>query len=119
MRHLELGLELWGDKQFHPHAAYIAGITPTLRYRLLPNSRWTPFFDAGAGFSVTDIDQTDGTAFDVNLQAGLGLQWRWRDNAALIFQARYLYLWDANVAFSDSSPSFGSVLFSGGLTWFF
>jgi hypothetical protein len=118
IRHLELAGELWTGAQFHPDTAYVAGLTPMLRYRLLPGSRWTPFLDAGAGVTATDIGHPDlSTTFEFNLQAGGGLQWRWRRNAALLFQARYMHLSNASM----DTPNLGvnSLLFSAGATWFF
>ena len=118
LHHLELAGELWAGAQYRPEAAYLVGLTPMLRYRLMPDSQWTPFLDAGAGFTATDIGHPDlSTIFEFNLQGGVGLEWRWRQNTAVVFQARYMHLSNAGI----DSPNHGvnSLLFSGGLTWFF
>jgi hypothetical protein len=118
LRHLELAGELWTGAQYHPDTAYLAGFTPVARYHFLQGSRWTPFVDAGAGVTGTDIGHPDlSTTFEFNLQAGGGFQWFWRDNVAFTLQARYMHLSNAGI----DSPNAGvnTFLFSGGLTWFF
>ena len=116
--HVELAGELWGGGQFHPESAYVVGLTPFARYHFLPKARFTPFIDAGAGFTATDIMHPDlSTTFEFNLQAGAGFHWTLRKDVALTFQARYLHLSNASI----ESPNHGvnSFLFSAGLTRFF
>ena len=118
LHHFELGAELWTGAQSHPDTAYLVGLTPIVRYRFFPDARWTPFIDAGAGLTGTDIGRPDlSTTFEFNLQAGGGLQWKWRDNTALLVQARYIHLSNASI----ESPNHGvnSVLFGVGVAWFF
>jgi lipid A 3-O-deacylase len=118
LRHVELAGELWSGAQYHPDTAYLVGLTPVLRYHLLPGSRFDPFLDGGAGVTATDIGRPDlSTTFEFNLQAGAGFHWVLRKNMAFTFAARYIHLSNAHIA----SPNYGvnSFLFSSGLTWFF
>jgi opacity protein-like surface antigen len=118
LEHVEIGAELRSGAQYRPDAAYVVGLTPMLRYRFFDASRWTPFLDAGAGVTATDIHHPDlSTTFEFNLQAGIGLEWRWRQNTALVVQARYLHLSNAHIDVPNQGVN--SLLFSGGLTWFF
>lgn len=116
LHHIELAGALWSGAQFHPESAYLVGLTPTVRYHFLPGARLSPFVDAGAGVTATDIGHPDlSTAFEFNLQAGAGLHWFWRQNVALTFETRYIHLSNAGL----DTPNLGvnSFLFSGGLTW--
>jgi lipid A 3-O-deacylase len=118
LQHVEIGAELWSGAQYRPNTAYVVGLTPMLRYRLFDASRWTPFLDAGAGATATGIHHPDlSTTFEFNLQAGIGLEWRWRQNTAVAVQARYLHLSNAHIDVPNQGVN--SLLFSGGLTWFF
>ncbi len=117
LRHVELAGELWSGAQYHPDTAYLVGLTPVVRYHFLAGSRLDPFFDAGAGFTATDIGRPDlSTTFEFNLQVGAGFHWRLWKNMAFTFDARYLHVSNAGI----DTPNHGvnSFLFSGGLTWF-
>ena len=117
LRHVELAGELWSGAQYHPDTAYLVGLTPALRYHLLPGSRLDPFFDAGAGVTATDIGHPDlSTTFEFNLQAGAGFHWILRKNMAFTFDARYIHLSNAHIDTPNNGVN--SFLFSGGLTWF-
>jgi lipid A 3-O-deacylase len=118
LHHVELAGELWSGAQYHPDTAYLVGLTPIVSYHLLPGSRWSPFLDGGAGLTATDIGPPDlSTTFEFNLQAGAGFHWILRQNLGLTFRTRYMHLSNAHI----DTPNLGvnSVLFSGGLTWFF
>jgi hypothetical protein len=118
LRHVELAGEFWGGAQYHPDTAYLVGLTPVVRYHLLPGSRLDPFLDGGAGVTATDIGHPDlSTVFEFNLQAGAGFHWVLRRHLELTFQTRYMHLSNAHI----DTPNLGvnSVLFSGGLSWFF
>ncbi len=117
-RHVEFAGELWGGAQYHPDVACLVGFTPVVRYHFLPGARWTPFLDAGAGVTATDIKYPDlSTTFEFNLQAGAGFHWALRQNLAFTFQARYLHV--SNAGIDRPNHGVNSFLFSGGLTWFF
>lgn len=110
--------EVFGGAQFHPTGDYLVGLTPHLRYNFATGTRWVPFFDLGAGVTGTDIRNGDlGGWFQFNLQAGAGVNYFFRNNAALSLEARYLHLSNARL----STPNLGlnSILFLAGLNWFF
>jgi opacity protein-like surface antigen len=118
LRHLELAGELWTGAQYHPDTAYVAGFTPVLRYHFLRGARLSPFADAGAGLTATDIGHPDlSTTFEFNLQAGGGIQWFLQDNVALTLQARYVHL--SNAGMDSPNDGVNTFVFSGGLSWFF
>jgi lipid A 3-O-deacylase len=114
----ELLGEAFGGAQFHPRRAYLAGALPLLRYDFATGTRWVPFANAGAGVAATDIRGRDlSTTFEFTLQAGGGVNYFWRDNAALTFQYRFVHLSNAGI----KSPNFGvnTSMFCLGLSWFF
>lgn len=117
-RHLELGGEFFSGAQYRPARAYVVGATPLLRYRLWPMARWTPFVDGGAGVAATDIGRPDlSTTFEFCPQAGVGVQWKWRRDLALTFEARYLHL--SNAGIDSPNDGVNTLVFSGGVAWFF
>ncbi len=117
IRHLEVAGEFWTGAQYHPNTAYLVGLTPFLRYHLMPDARWSPFFDAGAGVTATDIRHPDlSTIFEFNLQGGAGFHYKLSQKTAFTFQGRYIHLSNARL----DTPNLGvnSLVFSAGLTWF-
>ena len=88
----EFRLELFTGAQFSPTTEWLVGLTPHLRYDFDTGSRWIPFVDGGAGVTATGIGPPDlsGT-FEFNLQAGIGVQWFFRDNLAFTLEARYVH----------------------------
>lgn len=118
LHRLEVAGEAWGGAQYNPEPGYVAGLTPFFRYHARPGARWDPFFDAGAGVTLTDIGEPDlSTKFEFNLQAGAGIHWRVAEQMALTVQARYIHLSNAGIDFPNGGVN--SFVFSGGLTWFF
>jgi opacity protein-like surface antigen len=93
-------------------------LTPHLRYDFATGTRFIPFVDVGAGVTLTGIREPDlSNIFEFNLQAGGGLHWFFRDNAALTFEFRYIHLSCAEI----TSPNLGvnGVLWTAGLSRFF
>lgn len=118
LRHVELSGELWTGAQYHPDSAYLVGLTPIVRYHLLPYSRIDPFIDGGAGITATDIGHPDlSTTFEFNLQAGSGFHWFLRKNLAFTFDARYMHI--SNACIERPNHGVNTFLFNNGLTWFF
>jgi hypothetical protein len=115
---LEFRLELFTGAQFSPSTEWLVGLTPHLRYNFATGTRWIPFFDCGAGVTATGIGPPDlsGT-FEFNLQAGTGIQWFFKDNAALSVEARYTHWSCAGL----HQPNLGINGVTGmlGLTFFF
>ena len=114
----ELIGEAFGGVQYHPDNAYVAGLTPILRYNFATGTRWMPFIDGGGGLSLTAIHAPDlGSTFEFNLQAGAGVHYFWRSNSAITVQYRYLHLSNADLR----TPNLGvntSVIYAG-MSWFF
>jgi len=95
----EVRLEGFGGIQVAPDHSWLVGITPHMRYNLATGSRWTPFVDAGAGFTLTDIGAPDvGNLFEFNLQGTIGVHYHWRDDLALTFETRYMHLSNAGIS---------------------
>lgn len=118
LQRLEVAGEAWGGTQYNPDPGYVTGLTPFFRYHVWPGARWDPFFDAGAGVTLTDIGEPDlSTKFEFNLQAGAGIHWRVAEKMALTVQARYIHLSNAGIDFPNGGVN--SFVFSGGVTWFF
>ncbi|MDB6111073.1 MAG: hypothetical protein JWR69_2823 [Pedosphaera sp.] len=114
----ELLGEAFGGAQFHPHGAYVAGALPLIRYDFATGSRWVPFVNAGAGVAATDIRGKDlSTTFEFTLQAGGGVNYFWRDNAAVTFQYRFLHL--SNAGIKDPNLGVNTSMFCVGMSWFF
>jgi lipid A 3-O-deacylase len=114
----ELLGDLFGGFQYHPDRAYLAGVTPILRYEFATGTRFVPFIDLGAGATLTDIRDGDlSTKFEFNLQYGFGTHYFLRDDLALTAQYRFIHLSNAGI----SSPNLGvnnNTVYLG-LSWFF
>ncbi len=114
----EARLELFGGIQVAPEHSWLVGIAPHLRYHLATGSRWTPFIDAGAGFTLTDIGAPDvGNLFEFNLQGTIGVHYHWRDDLALTFEARYMHL--SNAGISADNYGVNALVAVFGVTRFF
>ena len=114
----ELLGEAFAGAQYHPNAAYVAGVTPMIRYNFATGTRLMPFINGGAGSSVTDIGNPDlSTIYEFNLQAGLGFHYFWRKNAALTFESRYLHFSNASIKLPNQGVN--TVSFLVGFSWFF
>jgi hypothetical protein len=114
----ELLAEVFAGAQYRPDIDYVVGIGPVLRYNFATGSRWVPFIDGTAGVTATSIRAADlSTAFEFNLQAGVGTHYFFRENLAATLQYRFLHLSDANL----KAPNLGvndSVIYIG-LSWFY
>jgi len=116
--HWELLGEAFGGGQFKPGEAYVAGLTPGLRYDFVTGSRWVPFFDAGAGVTATDIGHPDlGGTFQFNLQTGPGVHWFVARNVAVTLQYRYLHISCAGLELPNNGVN--TSVFYLGMSWFF
>ncbi|HZV36737.1 MAG TPA: acyloxyacyl hydrolase, partial [Verrucomicrobiae bacterium] len=84
--------ELFVGSQISPSPRYFVGFAPGIRYEFATGTRWVPFIDGSAGVVGTDIGHPDlGANFEFSLQGGSGVKYYFRDNAAFIFQYRYLH----------------------------
>ena len=114
----ELAGELFGGEQYHPDAAYVAGLAPHLRYYFATGTRWVPFADLGAGVTATDIRNRDlSTTFEFNLNASIGTLYFLRDNLGLSLEARYLHLSNAGMDVPNGGVNTLNLFL--GLAWFF
>jgi hypothetical protein len=110
--------ELFGGAQFYPNIAYVVGVTPLVQYNFVTDTRWVPFFDAGAGLSATDIGHPDlSTTFEFNIQLGAGTHWFFQKNAAATLQYRWFHL--SNAGIESPNASVNSSIFLAGVAWFF
>lgn len=110
--------EVFGARQINPQKGYAGGFTLIPRYHFATGTRWIPFVEAGAGISGTTISAPDlAGGFQFHLLAGAGLQWFYRDDAAINFEYRLGHISDAGTR----SPNLGlnTNEFFLGLTWFF
>src|SRR6266516_4088988 len=89
----EFRLELFTGVQFSPRREWLLGLTPHLRYNFATGTRWIPFVDAGVGVAATSMGHPDVSGiFELDLQAGPGIQWFLKDRVAITMEARYLHL---------------------------
>jgi lipid A 3-O-deacylase len=114
----ELLGELFGGAQYNSRVAYLAGITPGLRYNFITGTRLVPFVHAGVGATLTDIRAPDlGSTFEFNLQAGTGLQCFFRENAAFTVQYRFIHISNAGIRQPNQGLNAHAVFV--GVSWFF
>jgi lipid A 3-O-deacylase len=114
----ELLGEVFGGAQYNSHVAYLAGVTPGLRYNFITGTRLVPFVHAGGGATLTDIRAPDlGSAFEFNLQAGTGVHCFWRENAAFTVQYRFMHLSNAGLRSPNQGVNAHAVFV--GASWFF
>jgi lipid A 3-O-deacylase len=114
----ELIGELFGGAQYNSHVAYLAGLAPGLRYNFITGTRFVPFVHGGVGATLTDIRGPDlGSIFQFNLQAGVGIHWFWRENAAFTAQYRYMHLSNAGIRQPNQGVNAHAVFI--GASWFF
>jgi lipid A 3-O-deacylase len=114
----ELRGEAFGGGQYRSPRKYVAGALPLIWYDFATGTRWVPFVNAGAGVAATDIRGADlSTTFEFTLQAGAGVNYFWRDNAAVTFQYRGVHL--SNAGIKDPNLGVNTSMFSVGMSWFF
>jgi len=110
--------EAFSGAQFNPDQAYVVGLTPVLRYNFATGTRWVPFFDAGAGVTLTDIGRPDlGGVFQFNLQTGPGVRWFVGKDTVLTFQYRFLHI--SNASIQDPDHGVNTSVFYVGVSRFF
>jgi lipid A 3-O-deacylase len=88
----EIAGSLWGSAVYKGPGNYLAGGTFWARYNFVPRGwRLTPYIQAGAGFTFTDIDRgLVGQEFNFNLNLGCGFRFfinrQWSINAEYLYQ---------------------------------
>ncbi|MDB6021052.1 MAG: hypothetical protein JWQ04_909 [Pedosphaera sp.] len=115
---VELLGEVFVGTQFNPQLRYFAGAAPVLRYNFMTGTRWVPFVDASAGVLSTAIGRPDlGGNFEFDLQGGPGIKYFFRNNAAFIFQYRYLHFSSAGIYHPNKGVNANNLLL--GVSWGF
>jgi len=118
----EGNVEFWGEffagEQQEPDRDYFVGVTPFIRYNFTRRGNFVPFIDAGAGLSVTEIDEPDlSGGFQFNLRAGIGFHYMVKEHWAVTFHGRIFHFSNAGL----DSPNHGvnTFQYSIGLNRFF
>jgi len=114
----EIRAEIFGGAQFNSETCALAGITPHIRYHFATGTRLIPYFDLGAGLSLTEIRGPDlGGAFEFNLQAVTGFNYFIKDNLSINIAMQYLHLSSASICMPNNGVNtVGCFL---GVQWFF
>lgn len=114
--------ELMGEGQFFfetkPKSGFAGGIALLFRYNFLPNGKFIPFVEAGAGILGLDFDvegQRDG--FNFSPQAGLGFHYFVSERTALTGEWRWLHISNAHTR--EPNDGIDSSLFLIGVSTFF
>lgn len=110
--------ELFAGGKFNPKVAHVVGVTVGIRYNFSTGTAWVPFIDGGVGLSGTEVDKPDlSTAFEFNVQAGIGTHWFWTETTALTLQYRLFHL--SNAGIQEPNLGLNTSMFLLGLNWFF
>jgi lipid A 3-O-deacylase len=113
----ELGAELFGGSQFEPKVEYVFGLTPLLRYDFATQTRWMPFWEAGAGPTATSIRQDLSTTFEFNIQTGTGVRYFFNESFAGTLEFRWLHL--SNGRLQEPNEGTNTSMFILGVAWYF
>lgn len=113
--------ELLGEGTFlyqvEPKEGFAGGITAMFRYNFLPDGRFLPFVEAGAGILVLNLDlagREDGLNFSP--QAGVGFHYFVSEQTAFTGEWRILHISNADI--EQPNRSLNSSLFLIGVTTF-
>jgi len=96
-----IGGELMFIEYVKPITTYGIGLSPTIKYSLLPDRRWRPFVGAGAGIFWTDLGgeiPEKGGRFNFILQGGTGIDVFLTPRYALEVGFRYQHISNADTA---------------------
>lgn len=104
---------------FEPRSGFGAGLTPLIRYNFLPNGRFIPFVELGAGIMYLDMDleaagRSDGLNFTP--QGGVGAHYFLSERTAVTAEWRFYHISNADIEL----PNLGinSSLFLVGISMF-
>ncbi|HTD87219.1 MAG TPA: acyloxyacyl hydrolase [Candidatus Binatia bacterium] len=116
--HWELLGELFGGAQYNPRVRYVTGLLPAFRYNFTEYEPFVPFFDVGAGVTLTDIFGPDlSGVFQFNLQTGVGAHYFFAERTAITVEYRFMHI--SNAGISQPNRGVNANIFSIGLTRFF
>jgi len=115
---IELRAELIAGSQFNPDSRYIIGAAFGPRYYFATSSHWIPFIDLGIGAGATDISHPDlSTTFEFFLHFSAGTLYMLKDNLAFSFEVQEFHI--SNAGLDDPNNGVNTIMFFGGLSWFF
>jgi hypothetical protein len=115
---VELRAELIAGSQFSPDSRYIIGAAFGPRYYFATSTHWIPFIDLGIGAGATDISHPDlSTTFEFFLQLSAGTLYMLKDNLAFSFEVQEFHI--SNAGLDDPNNGVNTIMFIGGLSWFF
>jgi hypothetical protein len=102
----------------HPSGSYMTGVALLFRFDGRNFGRWVPFVDAGAGVERTSLSQhvpeLNGTT-QFSPQAGLGLQYFFRPQRALVFEFRTVHV--SNAGITPPNMGFNAGMITVGFRW--
>jgi hypothetical protein len=107
MERLALVAEISGTRvaQAGPRDAFLIGISPLARWRVLDRPRWSWFVEAGPGASWSDtVVPPGGTRFNFLLQAGAGALVRAGDRSRVLLGFRWFHLSNNGRQGRDRNP---------------
>ncbi len=114
----ELLGELFGGAQFSPRVRYVTGLLPVFRYNFTDLEPFVPFFDVGAGVTLTDIHGPDlSSVFQFNEQVGIGAHYLFSERTAITIGYRFMHI--SNAGIKEPNNGVNANIFSIGLTRFF
>lgn len=94
-----------GITQARPRTAFLNGIMPAIRCRVLTRGTSTMFIDLGAGVSWSDTNvPPDGTHFNYLIAASLGMTRRLSGQVYLVASARLLHVSNASLKGRNRNP---------------
>jgi opacity protein-like surface antigen len=102
---------------FEPRSGKAGGGSLLLRYNFLPEGKFIPFIESGAGVMIIDFDlegQSDG--FNFSLQGGLGFHYFFQEQTALTGGWRWLHI--SNAGISLPNQGIDSNVFLVGVSFF-
>jgi lipid A 3-O-deacylase len=108
-----LGGEVAFIQYVEPLTTYLASVTPTVKYTFLASDRLRPYVEAGAGVVWTDLGDRipeQGSQFNFNLQAGIGLAYFITPAASINASYRFQHISNAGTAHPNSGIDAGVVL---------
>ena len=94
-----------GIKQAQPRAAFVNGLVPVLRWRVVNRGATTMFFDVGAGVSWSDTAVPPrGTRFNYLLVTSVGVTHQLGRQMHAVAAARLVHLSNASLMGRDHNP---------------
>ena len=94
------------------------GLAAMYKHNFITGTRWVPFFEAGLGVSQNNWHIYECQShFQFIVQAGVGVQYFFNDNWALIVEGRYHHMSDAGM--TSPNPGLNNIMLTAGVTRFF